>query len=257
MSVLLVAALIGHTADPKPLVNGHSHNDYQQLRPLWNALESGLCSIEADVFLVDGDLLVGHNRTDVDPSRTLDSLYLKPLAKLARAHGGRLYRGWPEVTLLVDIKRDGTKVFPVLLAQLNQYSDIVGRHQPGAFRVVLSGDRPVKLSLQDSENWTAIDGRPADLGRGISVRRMPLVSESWFTVVGSARFDAMPSEALVRFQDLVKRTHHEGRKVRFWGMPDSPEAWKFARDGHIDFLNTDQPSKLRAWFSEQTKNSNK
>ena len=43
----------------------HSHNDYAQKRPFWGAYEAGADSIEADVFLVDCDLLVAHSRKEL------------------------------------------------------------------------------------------------------------------------------------------------------------------------------------------------
>ena len=38
----------------------HSHNDYERKVPLYNTLQAGYTSVEADVWLHDGDLLVGH-----------------------------------------------------------------------------------------------------------------------------------------------------------------------------------------------------
>src|SRR4051794_20826781 len=68
-----------HSAGPVPLVHAHAHNDYEHPRPLLDALDAGFCSVEADIYLVDGKLLVAHNRKDVRPDRTLQSLYLDPL----------------------------------------------------------------------------------------------------------------------------------------------------------------------------------
>src|SRR5262245_56842543 len=62
---------------------GHAHNDYAHAVPLHDALDRGFCSVEADIFLVCGDLLVGHNQAALDPARTLESLYLDPLRALA------------------------------------------------------------------------------------------------------------------------------------------------------------------------------
>lgn len=42
----------------------HAHNDYAHDRPLHAAIENGFCSVEADIFLINGQLLVGHDRTD-------------------------------------------------------------------------------------------------------------------------------------------------------------------------------------------------
>src|SRR5262245_24855387 len=76
-----------------PLRHTHAHNDYEHKRPLFDALDQGFCSVEADVFLTDGRLLVGHERKDLRPERTLESLYLDPLRERARANGGRVYPG--------------------------------------------------------------------------------------------------------------------------------------------------------------------
>ena len=64
-----------------PLRHAHAHNDYEHPRPLLDALDHGFTSVEADVFLVDGQLLVAHDPADLDPARTLESLYLDPLAR--------------------------------------------------------------------------------------------------------------------------------------------------------------------------------
>src|SRR6266571_3355435 len=44
-------------ADPMPLIHAHAHNDYEHARPLFDALDRGFCSVEADIYLVDGQLL--------------------------------------------------------------------------------------------------------------------------------------------------------------------------------------------------------
>ena len=56
----LVFAWASLAAEPTPLVHAHAHNDYEHKRPLFDALEQGFCSVEADVWLVEGKLLVAH-----------------------------------------------------------------------------------------------------------------------------------------------------------------------------------------------------
>src|SRR6516165_11995665 len=80
-----------------PLRRAHAHNDYEHKRPLFDALDRGFCSVEADVYLIDGKLLVAHDRKDVKPDRTLEALYLDPLRERAKANGGRVYPDGPTV----------------------------------------------------------------------------------------------------------------------------------------------------------------
>src|SRR5882724_4727485 len=82
---------------PKPLVHAHAHNDYEHPRPLLDALDHGFCSVEADIFLVDGLLLVAQYRKGLKPERTLQALYLDPLKKRALENGGRIYRNGPTI----------------------------------------------------------------------------------------------------------------------------------------------------------------
>src|SRR5262245_25702012 len=74
----------------QPLSRGHAHNDYAHERPLLDALEHGFCSVEADIYLVEGHLLVAHDRGQVQPGRTLQALYLDPLRDRVQKNGGKV-----------------------------------------------------------------------------------------------------------------------------------------------------------------------
>ena len=62
-------------------------------RPLFEALDNGFCSVEADIYLVNGELLVAHERFQTKPEKTLQLLYLEPLHERVKKNGGRLYAG--------------------------------------------------------------------------------------------------------------------------------------------------------------------
>lgn len=63
---------------PRPLWRAHAHNDYLHTRPLLDALDHRFGSVESDIFLVGKQLLVAHDPVELDPTRTLESLYLAP-----------------------------------------------------------------------------------------------------------------------------------------------------------------------------------
>src|SRR3954462_5482632 len=104
--VALAFARRGSAAEIHCLPNAHAHNDYEHTRPLFDALDQGFCSVEADVFLRDDKLLVGHTAASLKPDRRLKPLYLDPLRDRVRANGGRVYRGGPPCWLLVDVKTE-------------------------------------------------------------------------------------------------------------------------------------------------------
>ena len=60
------------------LSNGHAHNDYWHTRPLLDALDNGFMSVETDCFLLDGQMMIAHERASIKKDRTLPLLYLEP-----------------------------------------------------------------------------------------------------------------------------------------------------------------------------------
>src|SRR5688572_5057751 len=105
--VFLFACLCGISAAEigVALPNAHAHNDYEHTRPLLDALSHGFTSVEADVYLVDGKLVVAHDREDVRPERTLERLYLDPLHQFAAGKKSIFERGGT-LTLLIDFKSE-------------------------------------------------------------------------------------------------------------------------------------------------------
>jgi len=239
-----------------PLVRAHAHNDYEQARPLLDALEHGFGSVEADIWLVDGALLVAHDLDEVKPGRTLEALYLDPLGERVRAHGGQVYDGGSGFTLLIDIKSEAESTYRVLRQTLAARAGILTRFTatettPGAVTVILSGDRPTATVAGEEVRWCAVDGRLDDLERepGPSVHLMPLVSQNWFPTF--QRFDdgVLPEAERARLRALVARAHGQGRRLRFWGAPDQPPVWKELFDAGVDLINTDNLPGLRAFLT--------
>ncbi|KAF4890370.1 Altered inheritance of mitochondria protein 6-like protein [Colletotrichum fructicola] len=108
----------------------HSHNDYWRPVPLFSALSVGCIGIEADVWLRNGDLLVGHDKPSLSQTRTLKSLYLDPLEEILDAQnrevteGNKTRRGVfslqdnTQIILLIDVKTDAKETWPIVLRQL-------------------------------------------------------------------------------------------------------------------------------------------
>ena len=80
----------------------HSHNDYQQIKPFWNAYENGLNSIEIDVYLKNDNLYVTHSESEINKRRTIESLYLNPLEKVISSELDSINT----LQILIDIKSD-------------------------------------------------------------------------------------------------------------------------------------------------------
>ena len=130
LTVLIGSAVGLLEAAATPLTRVHAHNDYEHKRPLFDVLDQGFCSVEADIYLVDGKLMVGHTRASLRPERTLQSLYLDPLKNRVAQNGGRVYPNGPPVLLFIDLKTNGPKTYAALRPVLEEYRDMLTTHSP-------------------------------------------------------------------------------------------------------------------------------
>lgn len=238
--------------------NAHSHNDYLQRRPLLDALDQGFCSVEVDIFLVGGKLLVAHDERSLDPTQTLDELYLKPLAERAKKNGGFIQEKGTEFTLLIDIKKDGEAVYSELKEEMNAYTGLFTQWRdpslfPGPVTVVLSGDRPIKTVAAEKYRSVFIDGRLTDLDGTAPVSLIPLVSSSWLDSFQWLGLGSMPNNQRQRLKDIVTKAHAQQRKVRFWASPDVPSAWQILLREKVDYINTDRLKELSEFLDKNDK----
>lgn len=245
-------------AQTEPLPRAHAHNDYEHSRPLHDALDRGFCSVEADVHLVDGNLLVAHDREDVVPGQTLQALYLDPLREEARQKQGHLCARHVPFYLLVDIKSEAGATYAVLSEVLRRYADILTIFSPigkaeGAVTVIVSGNRPRATMDDEITRYAGYDGRLEDLSqsRYALPSFIPMISASWDSISDWEGTGEMPPSTRKEIQRIVRTAHAQGRIVRFWGTPDNPAVWAALYEAGVDLLNTDNLDGLRAFLLRQ------
>jgi hypothetical protein len=263
IALVFGASSVASATQVRPLPQAHAHNDYEHERPLLDALDHGFTSVEADIYLVDGQLLVGHDPGDLTPERTLQALYLEPLRKRVLANGGKVYRGKPrEFQLLIDIKTNGVAAYTELDKVLREYPLLMthyvhGYVLRGPVTAVISGDRPRDLMAAQRHRLAFYDGRiadPNDLGPGSSAALTPLVSDNWtklFTWTGAGEF---PAAERAKLREIVAKAHDAGQRVRFWATPDAPGAdrdaiWRELVKAGVDHINTDDLAGLKAFLT--------
>ncbi len=242
--ILLPSPAVRAQSIPVPLTRVHAHNDYVHARPLFDALDHGFCSVEADVHLVDGKLLVAHDRFQVKPERTLEALYLDPLRERVQRYAGHVYPNGPEFILLVEIKGDWHSSYPVLRGVLQRYTNMLTRFENGlkhtnAITVIITGHRSKEMFAGDSVRYAALDGDLADLDSGEPATLIPWISSNWFQTFKWRGTGSIPEAERTKLKDIVSRAHQQGRRVRFWGAPDQPVFWQEIYNDGVDLINTD------------------
>ncbi|WP_265447086.1 phosphatidylinositol-specific phospholipase C/glycerophosphodiester phosphodiesterase family protein [Flexivirga meconopsidis] len=230
----------------------HAHGDYAHRRPLWDALAAGFTSIEADLWMVRGQLFIGHSWPN--PLRTLRRLYLEPLAELVR-ETGCIYPGFTDpVLLLIDLKSDAGNARPVIERQLAEYPELFsswheGELVPGPVTAVVSGTLAGK-NFDAPLRWTGVDGRLRGGSEHGTASTMPLLSDSWPGLFSWNGEGKMPTGERLRLQHLVDSAHARGQQVRFWGTPDGrgttrDNLWDTLLEAGVDYLNTDDLTGAR------------
>jgi len=242
----------------KPLQQAHAHNDYEHDRPLHDALDHGFCSVEADIFLVNGELLVGHNRWSLRKDRTLKRLYLDPLAKIVESNNGRVHKDSAMFMLLIDFKHDGNKIYPILKKQLQEYSNMLsgihdGKYQQRAIQVVISGSCPRKMITDDETRLVSIDGRFSDLDSNAPADFIPLISMRWSSQFKWRGRTQVTEQEINKLTNITRKAHERGRRVRFWATPESTAVWDRLFSAQVDHINTDKLARLQKYLLEKHK----
>ncbi|MBT5600187.1 MAG: hypothetical protein HOJ62_16330 [Planctomycetaceae bacterium] len=252
-----VICIATEAVDVVPQSRAHAHNDYYHKRPLLDALQHGFTSVEADVILQEGDLMVGHSRFELREDRTLTALYLAPLAKRVSENDGQVYRTAKRFILLIDFKTSGATSLAVLRKQLKPYLHMLTRYEngkvyPGAVTIVISGSRPVAEVAALKTRYVFIDGRFPDLRTKISSDLVPLVSAPWNGTFSWQGYGDISAQELEKLRAIIKAAHEQGKLVRFWAVPHSENLWQVFYNEGIDLINTDDLPRLQKFLKSQS-----
>jgi hypothetical protein len=254
---------IGMTRDSRAQENttkihrqAHAHNDYLHPNPLQDALEKGFCSVEADIFLHEGQLVVAHTKAEIKPTRTLQALYLDPLKERVRKNAGNVHQDASRLTLLIDIKSEAVATYHALDRLLEQYSELFqrtvnGQSLDGPVIAIVSGNRPFQLIQDDKSRYVGIDGRLTDLDSDMPPELMPLISDNWTIHFRWRGVGNMTEAERVKLRSIVERAHGKQRRLRFWATPDVKALWQMLADENIDLINTDNLGGLSDFLSSR------
>ncbi|KAL2262999.1 hypothetical protein VTK26DRAFT_8665 [Humicola hyalothermophila] len=244
----------------------HSHNDYWRKVPLFCALYAGCTGVEADVWLQDGDLLVGHEKSALQPNRTFRSLYVSPLVDILTRQNPTTdyYDGTnhgvfdvdPEQTLvlLVDLKTNGRETWPLVMEQLTPLREKgwLSFYEKGQFHsrpitVVGTGNTPFDLIVRNATYRDAFFDAPLDQLKDstFDATNSYYASTSFWKSIGAVWWKGSPSDRqLEKIREHLAEAHSRGLKARYWNLPAWPihvrnRLWGLLVEEGIDMLNVD------------------
>ena len=254
--LFLTAAALYLTVRPIPshaqplhysVANTHSHNDYEQPTPFWMAWQERFGSIEADIWLVDGRVLIGHSRDELKSGRTLEEYYIKPLLACIEKNNGYPYAdSTRHLQMLIDVKADSVATLAALVALLDKYPML---EHCTRLKWVISGNRPDPALYTSYPPFIAFDGILHAQYTPEALSRIVLMSDDlrYYT-----RWDSrtgIPDSEMAGLKAAVSRSHALHLPVRFWDAPDFPLAWQQLVQLQVDYLNTDHIAELALWLN--------
>lgn len=172
-----------------------SHNDESRAVPLFTGLSYGCLAVEADIWLRENELLVGHDADSLQPDQTLNHMYLEPIRNILEGRTGqpevrgRIYKEQmpsQAFVLMLDFKSQGSDrsdtlkalqsaLHPLMQADLLTYYDQANRSlHERPLTIVASGDVPFDELASESDKlchdvffdaplrwvWESKTGRP-------------------------------------------------------------------------------------------------
>jgi len=241
-----------------PLPLAHSHNDYDRPNPLEDALANGFTSVEADILFIYGKLYVGHNmpKKKRHNLKTLTRQYLKPLYRRYKKNNGAIYVDYDQAFYLwIDIKFEPHQTYKKLREILYPFREMLnyyenGQLHKGPITVILSGERPFQLLLNDSLQLMTLDGRPSDLRKNYPSHLMPFISENAAKVAGTDDYSKVGEAEWLRIKAFIDAATAQGKKTRLWATPEKEQLWEQLLVLGIDLINTDDLSRLRKFLLE-------
>ena len=248
---------------PKAL---HSHNDYWRPLPFYSALSVGAVSVEADVWLYNGTLYVGHEESALTEDRTFDALYVQPILSVLRKMNpdspflteGSTKNGVYDTDsgqtlyLFVDVKTDGPTTFPHVIDALQplrsaRYLTTLSKSgiTTGAVTVIGTGNTPLNQIQGVSKRDYFYDAPLPFLATSNITSDISLTANWDFVdVFGEVRNQTFNSTQMETLEKQVATAHAKGIAVRYWDLPGWPigtrnAVWRILWDAGVDLINVD------------------
>lgn len=246
-----ICLLLSITLQAQQRVLVHSHNDYRQRVPFYQAYSQQVYSIEADVFITEeGDLIVGHDREELTFDADLESMYVLPLVKLFKQNGGKPWRNSDNnLQLMIDLKTPTEPTLTKVVEVFGRYPEVFDPSvNPNAAKVVITGNVPKPQDFVKYPSFILFDGQIDINYTDDQLERIALISEPFFKYARWNGKGAMVHGQKEKVQEVIDKAHSLDKPIRFWASPDGITAWNTQYAMGVNIINTDRVEKCIDFF---------
>lgn len=230
--------------------NAHSHNDYQQASPFYAAYNLKYGSIEADVYLnvSDNELLVARNENDAAQHRTLEDLYLKPLAENIQNNKGSVYADTAlRLILMLDVKTEAVPAINKLIDILMKYPTLTSC---STLTIMLTGSKPLAATYNNYPSYIWFDGLLSENNSKEVLSRVAVLDDNFINYTKWNGNGEPPAKDWEKLKNSITRGHSLGKKVRLWNAPDNYDGWLRLMELGVDYINTDSIKALAEFLKK-------
>ncbi|SFG89093.1 PI-PLC domain-containing protein [Pedobacter insulae] len=230
----------------------HSHNDYTHAKPLLQAYAYQVYEIEVDIFLIGDSLIVAHSKKDKDLTRTINAMYLDPIANWTKDDAKRGVKTNYGFRLMIDLKDSWSDVYPVLRREIEKYGKLFDKGKDkNAIQIVMSGNRPADSLYHKFPSWVYFDGLPNINYAKADLKRVTMISDNFAAYSKWKGVGEIPAADKLKLKKVIDQAHRLNKPMRFWGAPDTQECWQQLADLGADIINTDKIVECKTYFEHK------
>ena len=252
---ILIAFVSAASAQPYyyTVANAHSHNDYEQDIPFWMAYNAGFGSIEADIFLENGNLYVAHDIVELKKHKTLEQFYILPLLSVVEKNKGYAFADTTKhLQLLIDIKTDSIETLKKLIALLLKYPSLT---QNSSIKFVITGNRPDESLFSSYPPFIWFDGELFKNYSKAALTKITMLSDDLKNYTHWNGKGNLSHKEFSVLEAAVNKAHQLNKPVRFWDAPDFINSWYQLMHLKVDYINTDHIDSLSSFLNNLSKDS--
>ena len=194
--------------------------------------------------------MAAHEAASIDSDRTIESLYLDPIAQGIR--NGVIDS--LNFHLLVDLKTEAYSTLEILEESMKNFEYILySSKNPSGLKIIISGNRPKSEDYKNYPEWMFFDYQSKELNADLPWDKIGMVSLSFRQFSNWNGEGTMVEEQRINIQNFINLVHSFDSEVRFWGSPDSKFAWQTFYEMGEDYINTDHPIEAAQYLNELVK----
>jgi hypothetical protein len=188
----------------------------------------------------------------LQPSRTLDKLYLNPLS--LHFKNDSMGMTYPPITLMIDIKSEPEKTYQALAGLLHHYESLLSYYENGtlhkrAVTIIITGKKPVRTIKSLDCRYVFIDEDLIQMAKEKNPANLfPIASCRYGRIMSRNAEEPLSKEEKQNLCRYVQIAHQNGKIVRLWASPENTIVWKELLSCGVDLINTNKLVELKTFL---------